>query len=262
MALVDHLREFRYRVVVSAAVILVGTIAAYFVYGPLLDIVMWPYEEAARKLAEARPDLELHVTYEGISSSFLMRLKVAAVGGVVLTCPVWLYQLWAFIMPGMLQQEKRWAFYFLGAAVPLFLGGIVTGYFVTPKGYEVMIGFVPKDQDALALLEANTFLANEIKLLTLFGASFLLPVVLVMLNLLGVVKAQHLKAARLPAIFACFVFGAAATPSTDPFSMTAMALPMSIMYLLAEVICRRHDKRVASQTADMKIDGFEDPEVD
>lgn len=244
MALVDHLRELRYRVIVSAAVIVVGTIVAWFFFTPLYDLIMWPYFKARANLMAARPDIDLRTTFEGVSSSFMMHLQLAGFAGLIGTCPVWLYQLWAFIAPGLLANEKKMALKFLGAAVPLFLAGVAVGYIVTPKGYEVMIGFVPQNSDALALLNAQTFLVNEMKLLSLFGVSFLLPVILVTLNLLGVVKGVQLAQFRRVAIFLCFVFGAVATPSTDPFSMCAMAVPMTLMYVIAEVICKRHDKNV------------------
>ncbi len=247
MALVDHLRELRYRIVVASVAIVVGTIVAYLFYQPVFDLAMWPYNQARAYLRATRPDLDLRLTYQGISASFMMRLRVAGIAGVIATCPIWLYQLWAFIVPGLLAREKKWALTFLATAVPLFLSGVTIGYLVLPKGYQVMIGFVPKDSDALALLEANTFLTNEIKLLMVFGVSFLLPVVLVMLNLVGVVKGEQLRRFRIPAVFGCFVFGAIATPSTDPFSMTAMAVPMALLYYVAEVICRRHDKHKAAR---------------
>ncbi|WP_420175533.1 twin-arginine translocase subunit TatC [Luteococcus sp. OSA5] len=249
MALVDHLRELRYRVIVSAIAVVVGAIVCWFFIDTLLDVVMWPYHEARRNLQADRPDLVMHTTYQGVSSPFIMKLQTGGFAGLLLTCPIWLYQLWAFIAPGLLSKERRWALTFLAAAIPLFLAGVVTGYFVTPKGYEVMIGFVPENSDALALLDAPTFLVNEIKLLTLFGVSFLLPVVLVTLNLMGVVTGEQLGKARSAALFGCFVFAAVATPSTDPFSMLAMAMPMGFLYVVAELISRRHDKRKAVQEA-------------
>jgi len=254
MALVDHLREFRYRLIVSAAAILLVTIVAWFFYNPLLGIVLRPLNLAIDQLRVSRPDMQINVTYEGVSSSFLMQLKVSMVAGIIISCPVWLYQVWAFIVPGLLDKEKRFALLFLASSVPLFLAGIWVGYMVMPKGYQVMLAFVPQNSNALSLLEANTFLGNEIKLLLVFGLSFLLPVLLVMLNLVGVLKGEQLRRARIPAIFGCFVFGAVATPSTDPFSMTAMAIPMALLYLVAEFISVRHDRRKAAHADLVSID--------
>lgn len=247
MALVDHLREFRYRLMVSAIAIAVAMLVCWFFYMPLLHVIMWPLNQAIAHLAHSRPDMEIRVSYEGVSASFMMQLKVSMVAGIIVTCPVWIYQVWAFIVPGLLDKERKAAMTFLAASIPLFLAGIVVGYFIMPKGYQVMLAFTPDNSHALSLLEANNFLGNEMKLLMVFGAAFLLPVLLVMLNKVGVLKGEQLRKARTPAIFGCFVFGAVATPSTDPFSMTAMALPMALLYYIAEVICRRNDKRRAAR---------------
>ncbi len=158
---------------------------------------------------------------------------------------MWLYQFWAFIVPGLYARERRLALTFLASAMPLFLSGVAVGYFIMPRGYQFMLGFVPQDSNALSLLEANNFLATEMKIVLLFGFSFLLPVVLVMLNFLGVITGDQLRRFRKFGIFLCFVFAAVVTPSTDPFSMTALALPMALLYYIAEVVSRRHDKRKA-----------------
>lgn len=253
MALIDHLREFRYRVIVSAMAILVGTIVAWFFYKQLFDVMVWPLNKSVDLLKHSRPGMDIKISYEGVAAGFMMQLKVSMLAGALASCPVWLYQLWAFIVPGLIEREKKFAYIFLAASVPLFLAGVAVGYGVMPKGYQVMLGFVPDTRNTLSLLEANTFLGNEMKLLLVFGASFLLPVLLVMLNIVGVVKGEQLRRVRTGAIFGCFVFGAVATPSTDPFSMTAMAVPMAILYVIAEIICVRRDKHRAARVTDLDI---------
>ena len=252
MALVDHLREFRYRLIVSVASVLVVAFAAWYFFQGLFDVVMWPLDQAVRAIKLDRPDLQIKVSYEGIASSLLLRLEVSVIAGLIISCPVWLYQLWAFIVPGLYARERRWALTFLGSAMPLFLTGVAVGYFIMPRGYQFMLGFVPKDSNALSLLEANNFLATEMKIVLLFGFSFLLPVVLVMLNFIGLIKGEQLRRFRKFGIFLCFVFAAVVTPSTDPFSMTALAVPMAVLYYIAEIISRRHDARKA-QTSDMVV---------
>ncbi|HEX2857835.1 MAG TPA: twin-arginine translocase subunit TatC [Propionibacteriaceae bacterium] len=250
MALVDHLREFRYRVVVSITAIVIMSIAAWYFFQSLFDVVMWPLNRAVHAISLSRPDLQIKVSYEGIASSLLLRLEVSVIAAVIISCPVWLYQLWAFIVPGLYAREKRWALTFLGSAIPLFLTGVAVGYFIMPRGYQFMLSFVPKDSNALSLLEANNFLATEMKIVLLFGFSFLLPVVLVMLNFIGLLKGEQLRRFRKFGIFLCFVFAAVVTPSTDPFSMTALAVPMAVLYYVAEVISRRHDAHKALQADD------------
>jgi len=249
MSLYDHLRELRYRVIISAlAVVVTASLAAFF-YRDILNLVMWPWRSALVDLTAANPDVATQVVNREISGPFMLALKVSAVAGLMLACPVWLYQLWKFIVPALLDKEKRYARSFLLSAIPLFLLGCVVGYFVLPKGISVMLQFTPDGMGIVNQLDLNTFLALELLLILLFGVSFLLPVILVMLNLAGVVTGQQLAKARTFAIFGCFVFGAIATPSTDPFSMTALALPMGIMYVAAERICRRNDKAKAKRLA-------------
>lgn len=245
MALVDHLREFRYRVIISVVAILVLTVVGWEMYGYLSRLVMWPLHDAVTILKRKKPGFEPKVSYEGLSASLLLKFQVSMVAALIASCPVWLYQLWAFIAPGLYAKEKRWALRFLGASVPLFLVGVTTGYAMLSRAYVFMLDFVPNDADTLALLEANQFLATEMKIVLLFGLSFLLPVILVTLNVIGLVKGDQLRRFRKFGIFLCFVFAAVVTPSTDPFSMTALAVPMAVLYVIAEFICRRHDKRLS-----------------
>lgn len=245
MALVDHLKELRYRVVVAAVAVVIAMALCLIFYKDLTTIVMWPIDSAIDAHVAAHPDARSELTINNITGGFMFMLKIGGVAGLIVSCPVWLYQLWAFILPGLLVNEKKYAVRFLGSAIPLFLMGVALGYIVTPKGFAILLGFNP--DGVLNLNDLNTFLAFELRMLLVFGLSFLLPVILVALNLLGVIKAHQLAKARTVSIFACFVFAAIATPSVDPFSMLALAMPMVLMYLLSEVICRAHDRRVADR---------------
>ena len=137
----------------------------------------------------------------------------------------------------------------LAAAVPLFLLGVAVGYYIMPQGIAVMLSFTPDSVPVLNLLDVGPFLELMLRLMVIFGLGFLLPVVVVGLNLVGVVKASQLAKARSYVIFGIFVFGAAATPSSDPFSMLALAVPMTVLYLIAELIARVHDRRVVARAA-------------
>ena len=159
----------------------------------------------------------------------------------MLTAPIWLYQLWAFIVPGLLAKERKWALIFIGTATPLFLLGIATAYFVLPKAIAVLLGFT--QQGVSNLQDINTFLSFMLRLMIVFGVAYLIPLLVLMLNIVGVVKASQLSKYRTLVIFGTFVFGAVATPSTDPFSMLALALPMSLLFLAAEVIAHILDRR-------------------
>ncbi|MHB1009239.1 MAG: twin-arginine translocase subunit TatC [Propionibacteriaceae bacterium] len=251
MSLYDHLRELRYRVIVSAVAIVITSSLSAFFYRPILNVVMWPWDAALGQLKAWNPEVATQVVNRDVSGPFMLALKVSLVAGVLAACPIWLYQLWKFIVPALLENEKRYARNFLSSSIPLFLFGCAVGYMVLPEGISVMLQFTPQGLGIINQLDLNSFLGLELLLTLLFGVSFLLPVILVMLNLAGVLTGQQLRKARIVAIFGCFVFGAIATPSTDPFSMTALALPMAIMYVVAEFICRRHDaakeKKLAAQ---------------
>ena len=244
MSLWDHLREIRYRLVISVIAILVLFIVAFIFYVPIVELILRPYEIAASNIRARDSSANIQVVNSGVAAPMILALKAAGLAAVIAACPVWLYQLWAFVVPGLLKKEKKIAGLFLLSAIPLFLTGVVVGYLILPKAFEFMLGFTVAEAGVANLQDLNDFLALEMRMLLVFGAAFLLPVVIVMLNLLGVLKSHALRKARTLAIFGCFIFGAVATPSGDPFSMLALSVPMVIMYLISEIICRRNDKRV------------------
>lgn len=243
MALVDHLREVRYRLMISTAAIVVTALGAIFFYRELIEFVMYPYNAAVDSLQAANPGAVTMVVNNGVVSPLTLGVIACAMAGVLISSPIWMYQLWAFVAPGLVAKEKKYALGFIGAAVPLFILGCAVGYFVWPKGIAVMLGFTPRDMGIVNMLDMSSFLAMEIKIILVFGVSFLLPVVLVALNLAGVVRGQQLVKSRKFVIFGTFIFAAVATPSTDPISMLALSLPMTVLYMVAEAICLTLDKR-------------------
>lgn len=245
MSLSDHFRELRYRMIVIVLVIALGMVVTAFFYNDLYQLLLQPYLRAVETLNAARPDQETLVVNSGVSAPMALAVKIVAVAGTVVTSPLWLYQVWAFIAPGLLVKEKKWALAFLGAAVPLFLAGVVIAYWVMPKAITVLLGFTPENSPVANMVEMVPFLGFMIQLMVVFGIAFLLPVVIVALNLAGLVSGRQLGAWRSYAVVGTFVFAAVATPSTDPISMLALALPMALLYVLAEVISRVNDARRA-----------------
>lgn len=243
MSLADHLRELRYRVVVSVIVITLVAIVAAFWYDALYQLLMRPYLIALNLLAESNPSLDVRAVLSGVATPLTLALQIIVVAALVVASPFWLYQLWAFIVPALLANEKKYALIFLATALPLFLLGVLVGYFVLPQAISVLLSFTPESVPLTNLLDVNDFLSLTLKLMLVFGIGFLMPVVVVGLNLVGVVSAAQLGKARSYVIFGTFVFAAAATPSTDPFSMLALALPMTLLYLAAEVVSRINDRR-------------------
>ena len=241
MTLFEHLRELRYRLIIAALAIIVGMIVSAFFYPQLLDILKYPYNIGVEQQQAKDPDATNLLVNTNITSPLTLALKVSMVSGMVLTAPVWLYQLWAFIMPGLLAKEKKWALVFIGCATPLFLAGVALGYYIMPKGIAVLLGFT--QSGITNLQDINVFLSFLLRVMVVFGIAFLIPLIVLMLNFLGVIKARQLAKARVYVIFAPCVFGAVATPSTDPFSMLALAIPMSLLFLVAELIAHVHDRR-------------------
>jgi sec-independent protein translocase protein TatC len=237
MALSDHLRELRARVLKVALTIIVALVAALFFFDQLFDLVYGPYEAAV----EALPDKETLATTSGAGGGLMLYLKLCGFTALVVTCPVWLYQVWAFIMPGLHPHERKWTRVFAAVAAPLFLIGIAIGYVTLPKGLEILIGLNP---DGITnIVEFSEYLQFFTRTLLVFGIAFEIPVFVVLLNLAGVVKGRQLAQHRPWIIVGLFVFAAVATPSADPFTMTFMAVPMVLLTFLAELIARSNDKR-------------------
>ncbi len=225
MTLFEHLRELRYRLVIASLAIIVGMIISGFFYPALFDILTRPYYAGIADLKANKPGAVTALVSNNLASPFTLALKVCMVGGLVLTSPIWLYQLWAFVVPGLLAKEKKWALIFIGLAAPLFASGVLVAYVVLPKAISVLLNFT--QSGVTNLQDINLYLSFLLRLMVVFGIAFLLPLLVVMLNFLGVVKAAQLRKYRTYVIFGTFVFGAVATPSTDPFSMLALALPMT-----------------------------------
>ncbi|WP_183092621.1 twin-arginine translocase subunit TatC [Nocardioides stalactiti] len=239
MALSDHLRELRARILKIAFTIVAAFVIALFFFDPLFAIVNEPYQQARQALGEDRTV----ATTSGAAGGFLLYLKLCGMAALIGSSPIWLYQIWAFILPGLHSSEKKWTAIFAVIAGPLFIGGIALGYLTLPKGLELLIGFTPGD--LTNLVDFNDYLTFFMRTLLGFGIAFEIPVFVVMLNLAGVVKGKALGNHRPWIIVGTFLFAAVITPSGDPFTMSFMAVPMVILFLVAEVIARLNDRRRA-----------------
>lgn len=256
MALSDHLREFRARILKSAFVVLVGFVVALFFFDQIFEVVNHPYQEARETLGADRT----MATTNGVAGGFMLYLKLCSMASIVVTSPIWLYQIWAFILPGLHSREKKWTGVFAVIAGPLFLAGIVLGYLTLPKGLEILIGF---NQEGLQnLVEFNDYLTFFSRTLLGFGIAFEIPVFVVLLNLAGVVTGKALGAHRAWIIVGTFVFAAVATPSGDPFTMSFMAVPMVVLFLISEVIARVNDRRRARRSVNAGLSPDEASELD
>jgi len=247
MPLMDHLRELRRRLVIAVVAILVGTIAGWIAYPQVFEFVKQPYVEGiAPLLSRSGFDATL-VLSGGIGSAFSFRLKVALVLGLLLSSPVWVWEIWAFILPALHRNERRWAYILTAAGVPLFLGGVTVGYLVLPKGIQVLVSFAP--ESIHVLLNLGDYLSFMLRTVLVFGVAAQIPLVVVLLNRIGAVSARQLASARPWTILGIFVFAAIATPSTDPLTMLFLAVPMTVLYLVSEAIARLTERRASKATS-------------
>lgn len=239
MALSDHLRELRARLLRVMVILLAGFALSLFFFDPLFEFVRGPYQHAQDALGKERTV----PTTSGAGGGLLLYLKLCGLAALVGTSPLWLWQIWAFILPGLRASEKKWSATFAVIAGPLFFAGVVLGYLTLPRGLEVLIGF--NQEGVLNLLDFNDYLSFFSRTLLVFGIAFEIPVFVVLLNLAGVVSGRSLGAHRPWMVIGVFLFAAIATPSTDPFTMTFMAVPMVLLFLVSEVIARLNDRRRA-----------------
>ncbi len=237
MALSDHLRELRARLIRSVLVVSVLFCVALFFYDELADLIRVPYDKGVDRLPD---DVSTQIVVNDVTGPLLLQLKLCGVAALIASSPYWLYQIWAFILPGLHPSERKWSRIFAAVAGPLFFAGVATAYYVLPKAIEVLINFTPAD--ATNLVDFGRFFTFTTRMFLVFGIAFEIPLFVVMLNLAGVVSGKALGRYRPWIVVGTFVFAAVATPSTDPFSMLFLAVPMLILFAVAEIIARLIDR--------------------
>jgi sec-independent protein translocase protein TatC len=243
MQLSDHFREARARLLRIVLLCVVVFIIAIFQFDLLFDIVYGPYHATLDVLPE---DTVTWQTTSGAGGGLMLYLRLAAFATAVVTAPYWLYQIWAFLLPGLHAHERKWSILFAVIAGPLFISGVLLGYFTFPKALEILIGFNPPT--VVNLVESTEYLTLFTRTMLVFGLAFEIPVFVVLLNFAGVISGKQLAQYRAWIIVGTFVFAAVATPSADPFTMTFMAVPMVALFLVSEVIARLNDRRRAARS--------------
>ncbi|MFF8914608.1 twin-arginine translocase subunit TatC [Streptomyces sp. NPDC015032] len=253
MPLVEHLRELRNRLAKGLLGVVVVTIVAAFYYKGIIEFFTDPVlksvgcESSFAELAKQKDGTCARIVLNGLLTPFTLALKVSLMAGVVLSSPVWLYQLWAFIAPGLHKHEKKYSLAFVGAGFPLFLAGGFFAYKTLPTMARVLLEFSPADLDNQLPLDELLDLIT--RMVVVFGLSFELPLLLVMLNFGGVITGKRMLGWWRGMIMGITVFAAVATPSTDPVGMLMLSGPIWVLYFVATAISLLNDRRKAQRAA-------------
>lgn len=236
MSLADHLRELRKRLFWIAGFILVGTVGGWFLFDPVFELLQRPILE----LSENR-GANATVNFGTVVSAFDLRIQVSIFLGLLVSSPFWLFQLWAFITPGLKKNERRYSIAFIASAVPLFLIGTYIAWASLPNFVVVLLGFTPEGSSNV--INASEYVLFAIRVLFIFGAAFVMPVVLVLLNFVGLLEAKSIIRGWRFAIFIIAVITALATPTAEPISMLLLMIPLIILYFMAAGLAHLNDRR-------------------
>jgi sec-independent protein translocase protein TatC len=263
MPLLEHLRELRSRIFKALIAIVIGSVVGWIYFDQIFHLMVAPLASAASDLAAEGLNVEL--TFTSVTAPFTLQIKIAALAGVILASPVWLYQIWGFITPALHKNERRYAYAFIFTAVPLFLAGVGAALWILPKGLVLLLQFTPASVSDLLpvsnLLPVDAYLMFLVRTMIVFGVGFLVPVFIVALNLIGVLPASAIRRSWRWTVLAVFLFGAIATPTGDPISMMLLAGPMLLLILIAFGICLLNERRRARGSSEPDYDSLADDEA-
>jgi len=244
MPLFDHLRELRNRVVKSALALIAGMIVGFVFFNPVWKFIERPLCKAHIHGYTGCTKLGVNqLVLNGPLDAFYLRVKVALIVGIILSSPVWLYQLWSFIAPGLYSREKRWGHIFIGTAVPLFLVGNALAYLSLGRSMHYLLGLTPGGVQNL--IQVDLYMSFVMTIMLAFGIAFELPLLIIMLNLAGILTHERFRKWRRMLIFGTFLIAGVANPSPDPITMLILGGACAALVEVAEFIVWRHDRRRA-----------------
>jgi sec-independent protein translocase protein TatC len=245
MSVMEHLEELRRRIIIAGVAILLGAVVGWFLYPAVLELLRDPFCEYLRDNPEVRPPAGCDLVFNSPVDAFLTKLKMVGFLGLIVALPVVLYQLWAFIVPGLTSREKKWSVPFILSSTLLFLLGAAFSIWTLPKALGFLLSF--GGEFVVPLITFDRYLGFVTLVTLAFGVSFLFPVILVFLEAVGVLSWQRLASWRRWAILGIAVFAAVITPSGDPYTMLAMMIPMYVFYEGSIIIGRLMKRGRATQ---------------
>ena len=247
MSLSGHLKELRNRLFWSSIFLVAGSIAGWFMFDAVFAELQRPIVELSKEAGS-----NATINFPTVVSAFDVRLQVSIFLGVMMSSPVWLFNIWSFITPGLKKKERKYTIWFVVVAVPLFLAGTALAWASLPTFVQVLVGFTPAG--SANVINASDYILFTIRILLVFGIAFVLPVVLVLLNFAGVITAQNILKSWRMAIFVSAVIGAIATPVAEPMAMFLLMVPLLILYFVAAGVATLHDKRLARKSAQIDLE--------
>lgn len=257
MSLGEHLTELRNRLVISAVTVLVFSIVGWFLFPWVFDAVKAPIEAAGED-----SDLQSLINFQGVGQGLNVKLQMAAYVGLILSSPMIILQVWLFVMPGLHRNERKYAIGFFGSAIPLFFLGCVAGYWAVNQLVPVLMSFTPTEGSVSQILPYDQYLALLIKTMLAFGVAFVIPVVMVLLNFMGLVSGRAMLKAWRWIIFLSFAFTAVMVPTPEPITLIAMSAAIASLFFGAIVIALLHDRRQAKRSGDEDLDDDEASRID
>src|SRR4051794_41630560 len=260
MSLIAHLTELRNRIAKALLALLVATVFAFWWYDHGLgEFIRAPYCNLPADLRFDGDKNGCGLLITDVFGGVFIRLKVAFLAGAVISAPFWLYQLWAFITPGLKRNEKRYGIGFVAVSTFLFAAGAVLAYISLSQGLQLLLGLA--GDGVVVALTAQDYIGFVLSLLVAFGVSFELPLIAVALNLVGVLSYDVLRKSRRWIFFLTIVFAAFITPTQDPFTMLLMAGPMIVLFEIAIQVARVVDRRRARRQATEHFHDVSDDEA-
>jgi sec-independent protein translocase protein TatC len=236
MSLWEHLKELKNRLIKSAIGVVIGGIGGWILYDPLLKALAEPVNRISNETGGLAA-----INFGTIASPFDFKLQMSLLIGAVISSPIWIYQLWAFITPGLTSKERRYTLGYMAAAIPLFLAGIWVGWLVVPQVVHALTQFTPEGSSSV--IDARTYIEFVTRMVLMLGLAFLVPVVLVGVNMAGLVSGRTILKAWRITVFLVFVLAAIAAPGADAISMFMLAGPLLALFFAAIGICIMNDKR-------------------